>query len=176
MAFSATPNVEPFRRDSAQHYTDHIETGVLVDPFWVQVSHDPISEAIALKSLMRYAHRVSTPTKIRLLYPTYLEPKKAMRYGGSVLPGDTVLIAQATPAEEDDLPSGLHDLLVRLGRVFAEQRASLKAAAPKDEEALFKLVGGSLDLPPRVVPHPMLVPAPVEGREGRASSGTRATA
>ena len=31
------------------------------------------------------------------------------------------------------------------------------------------------DLPPRVVPHPMLVPAPVEGREGRASSGTRAT-
>ncbi len=35
---------------------------------------------------------------------------------------------------------------------------------------------GSGDLPPRVVPHPMLVPAPVEGREGRASSGTRATA
>ena len=33
-----------------------------------------------------------------------------------------------------------------------------------------------IDLPPRVVPHPMLVPAPVEGREGRASSGTRATA
>ena len=32
------------------------------------------------------------------------------------------------------------------------------------------------DLPPRAVPHPMLVPAPVEGREGRASSGTRATA
>ena len=32
------------------------------------------------------------------------------------------------------------------------------------------------DLPPRVVPHPMSVPAPVEGREGRASSGTRATA
>ena len=28
----------------------------------------------------------------------------------------------------------------------------------------------------RVVSHPMLVPAPVEGREGRASSGTRATA
>ena len=33
-----------------------------------------------------------------------------------------------------------------------------------------------VDLPPRAVPHPMLVPAPVEGREGRASSGTRATA
>ena len=33
-----------------------------------------------------------------------------------------------------------------------------------------------LDLPPRAVPHPMLVPAPVEGGEGRASSGTRATA
>ena len=33
-----------------------------------------------------------------------------------------------------------------------------------------------IDLPPRAVPHPMLVPAPVEGREGRASSGTRATA
>ena len=32
------------------------------------------------------------------------------------------------------------------------------------------------DLPPRAVPDPMLVPAPVEGREGRASSGTRATA
>ena len=32
------------------------------------------------------------------------------------------------------------------------------------------------DLPPRAVPHPMLVPAPVEGREGRASSGPRATA
>ena len=32
------------------------------------------------------------------------------------------------------------------------------------------------DLPPRAVPHSMLVPAPVEGREGRASSGTRATA
>ena len=35
---------------------------------------------------------------------------------------------------------------------------------------------GVADLPPRAVPHPMLVPAPVEGREGRASSGTRATA
>ena len=35
---------------------------------------------------------------------------------------------------------------------------------------------GACDLPPRAVPHPMLVPAPVEGREGRASSGTRATA
>ena len=34
----------------------------------------------------------------------------------------------------------------------------------------------ALDLPPRAVPHPMLVPAPVESREGRASSGTRATA
>ena len=32
------------------------------------------------------------------------------------------------------------------------------------------------DLPPRAIPHPRLVPAPVEGREGRASSGTRATA
>ena len=39
----------------------------------------------------------------------------------------------------------------------------------------FDLAGGS-DLPPRAVPHPMIVPAPVEGREGRASSGTRATA
>ena len=39
-----------------------------------------------------------------------------------------------------------------------------------------RLWQGQLDLPPRVVPHPMLVPAPVEGREGRASSGTRATA
>ena len=37
-------------------------------------------------------------------------------------------------------------------------------------------VGVHRDLPPRVVPRPMLVPAPVEGREGRASSGTRATA
>ena len=37
-------------------------------------------------------------------------------------------------------------------------------------------IEGAPDLPPRVVPHPMLVPAPVEGREGRASSGTRATA
>ena len=36
--------------------------------------------------------------------------------------------------------------------------------------------GGGGDLPPRAVPHPMLVPAPVEGREGRASSGSRATA
>ena len=33
-----------------------------------------------------------------------------------------------------------------------------------------------IDLPRRAVPHPMLVPAAVEGREGRASSGTRATA
>ena len=42
---------------------------------------------------------------------------------------------------------------------------------------LAKLVAHAMnDLPPRVVPHPMLVPAPVEGREGRASSGTRATA
>ena len=38
------------------------------------------------------------------------------------------------------------------------------------------LESGIDDLPPRAVPHPMLVPAPVEGREGRASSGTRATA
>ena len=44
------------------------------------------------------------------------------------------------------------------------------------QPAWWLLAEGSLDLPPRVVPHPMLVPAPVEGREGRASSGTRATA
>ena len=46
------------------------------------------------------------------------------------------------------------------------------------EALLFGNAGrtGSADLPPRAVPHPMLVPAPVEGREGRASSGTRATA
>ena len=48
-------------------------------------------------------------------------------------------------------------------------------------ERLVQAVGRSYmisppDLPPRAVPHPMLVPAPVEGREGRASSGTRATA
>ena len=36
--------------------------------------------------------------------------------------------------------------------------------------------GMATDLPRRAVPHPMLVPAAVEGREGRASSGTRATA
>ena len=47
------------------------------------------------------------------------------------------------------------------------QKARLESPEPATEEA---------DLPPRVVPHPMLVPAPVEGREGRASSGTRATA
>ena len=41
---------------------------------------------------------------------------------------------------------------------------------------LDEVLGFRPDLPPRVVPHPMLVPAPVEGREGRASSGTRATA
>ena len=51
-------------------------------------------------------------------------------------------------------------------------------------KAIYEQAGGqcdqvqlaALDLPPRVVPHPMLVPAPVESREGRASSGTRATA
>ena len=41
---------------------------------------------------------------------------------------------------------------------------------------LFPDEATATDLPPRAVPHPMLVPAPVEGREGRASSGTRATA
>ncbi len=41
---------------------------------------------------------------------------------------------------------------------------------------LFTSAGRDIDLPPRAVPHPMLVPAAVEGREGRASSGTRATA
>ena len=44
------------------------------------------------------------------------------------------------------------------------------------KESKFGLTYRGSDLPPRVVPHPMLVPAPVEGREGRASSGTRATA
>ena len=42
--------------------------------------------------------------------------------------------------------------------------------------ALEEEIVAKTDLPPRAVPHPMLVPAPVEGREGRASSGTRATA
>ena len=45
-----------------------------------------------------------------------------------------------------------------------------------NEGSGFAYVVGASDLPPRVVPHPMLVPAPVEGREGRASSGTRVTA
>ena len=45
-----------------------------------------------------------------------------------------------------------------------------------DLEAFSLGFAGASALPPRVVPHPMLVPAPVEGREGRASSGTRATA
>ena len=45
-----------------------------------------------------------------------------------------------------------------------------------NKKAVEARAAGTSDLPPRAVPHPMLVPAPVEGREGRASSGTRATA
>ena len=45
-----------------------------------------------------------------------------------------------------------------------------------DVQPALLLLLGAADLPPRAVPHPMLVPAPVESREGRASSGTRATA
>ena len=55
------------------------------------------------------------------------------------------------------------------------ERLYLKGLAQDFDRTANDIVGVT-DLPPRVVPHPMLVPAPVESREGRASSGTRATA
>ena len=57
--------------------------------------------------------------------------------------------------------------LLPVVRARISQATSLRTASVARDET---------DLPPRAVPHPMLVPAPVEGREGRASSGTRATA
>ena len=56
----------------------------------------------------------------------------------------------------------------------AFDRARLERFAPMG--TVLDFAHQKTDLPPRVVPHPMLVPAPVEGREVRASSGTRATA
>ena len=69
-------------------------------------------------------------------------------------------------AEEDDRGHFLPSYSVLFpGREYTE---------PDIQDILIK--NSVDDLPPRAVPHPMLVPAPVEGREGRASSGTRATA
>ena len=63
--------------------------------------------------------------------------------------------------------------------MFVDITSSTELSERLSLEAYYGLVNDffhDVDLPPRVVPHPMLVPAPVEGREGRASSGTRATA
>ena len=72
------------------------------------------------------------------------------------------------------------DRIALLGRSpperVQEQRLQALSATGADVMVLQADVADASDLPPRVVPHPMLVPAPVEGREGRASSGTRATA
>ena len=56
------------------------------------------------------------------------------------------------------------------------QYKALDVDFENDEAGTSDFLSYDTDLPPRAVPHPMLVPAPVEGREGRASSGTRATA
>ena len=60
------------------------------------------------------------------------------------------------------------ELLAQVTEMLAAQQSSATAE--------YENILARIDLPPRAVPHPMLVPAPVEGREGRASSGTRATA
>lgn len=136
--------VEPFRRDYGDHYTGHIETSVLVDPFWVQITDDPIPEAIALQMLMRYAHRVSTPTKIRLVYPIYLEPKKEVRYRGSVLPGDTVTLDEPTRLEDAPLPPALRNAIDKMKEEWDSQQEELRTAARGDQAALHRAVGGTL--------------------------------
>ena len=84
-----------------------------------------------------------------------------------VLAQATEPIAEATGASSETPASYSHDPM-------APRAQAVRTAQPiVIDRLLDELVG---DLPPRVVPHPMLVPAPVEGREGRASSGTRATA
>ena len=84
--------------------------------------------------------------------------------------------------------TGQHDLDRRRTTIFRSEDLGVVSVEgescpvvlflAQSEESLHggATVGALDDLPPRVVPHPMLVPAPVEGREGRASSGTRATA
>ena len=59
---------------------------------------------------------------------------------------------------------------------FRSSVANLRTVLTTANDFVFSEWRAVGDLPPRVVPHPMLVPAPVEGREGRASSGTRAMA
>ena len=71
-------------------------------------------------------------------------------------------------------------VLLSSARAVANPRRGHSVAAIRVAPSTGAEIGcggaGASDLPPRAVPHPMLVPAPVEGREGRASSGTRATA
>ena len=72
------------------------------------------------------------------------------------------------------LPSG--------GRILVDEVpvAEVQLQPYRQRVAVFRsnthVFRGTIDLPPRAAAHPMLVPAAVEGREGRASSGTRATA
>ncbi len=127
-----------------------------------------------------------------LAYPTVVEPLMAVRfqgvgwswaYGGFSL-GLAGLVWRLAWARGDvSLDAELSASDNSTTRAVSVQSTS----APSRSELVFwaalaacgaglLMAITNIDLPPRAVPHPMLVPAPVEGREGRASSGTRATA
>ena len=104
--------------------------------------------------------------------------------GGSLTVDDVFTVTVTAVNDDPTVASAIPDTTVLRDSAPIDNYRDLNAVFTdlEDGSALtFSILSNTntglvTDLPPRVVPHPMLVPAPVEGREGRASSGTRATA
>ena len=146
----------------------------------------PIRDRIA-----RYVHRI--PFAVTTSHPSLIRtPKKGggtpislpshgagkrIRKSGSVTKEATDIYASVNGTENVRvLVWEKRFRFAKLGELRRDRRRMSSHSSVAKSLSRSALSRASPDLPPRVVPHPMLVPAPVEGREGRASSGTRATA
>jgi hypothetical protein len=117
---------EPFRRDHAWHYTGHIESRVLVDPAWLDLS-DPFASFTELKQLISYARKVSVPTKIEVVYPAYLESSAGTgRIGSYFRKGE---YREIGPPSDRSAGPNFEQALVAEKRAYDDLKGRLQAGA-----------------------------------------------
>ena len=133
---------EPFRRDDAWHYTGHSESRVLVDPAWIELGK-PMEYAPRISMRARYARKVTTPTKIEILYPKHLKPPNARRWEGAFLHGQE--FRDVNPPKES-ASKELTEILAGPRANYAElkERFAADPAAQRAESELDRLIYGAL--------------------------------